>query len=117
MHVAVESPQPGITVIRPTGTLDMNSVPRFRSLLETQVQHARRGLILVLDEVQFMDSSGVAALIEGFKWSRARTLPYILTDLPAAVKMVLELARLENFFTIVANLDEAIALITHASAT
>lgn len=117
MHIALESPQPGITVIRPTGTLDMNSMPSFRSMLETQVQHTRRGLILVLEEVKFIDSSGVAVLIEGLKWSRSRTLPYVLTHIPATVKMVFELARLENFFTIVANVDEAITLITRSSGT
>jgi len=26
VHVAIESPQPGLTVVRPQGTLDMNSV-------------------------------------------------------------------------------------------
>lgn len=111
MHTTVETPQPGITVLRLTGTLDMNSVPNFRRLLETQVQHTGRGLILMLAAVQFIDSAGVAVLIEGLKWSRARTLPYVLTDLPATVTMVLELARLENFFTIAAGVDEAVALI------
>lgn len=117
MHIALDSPQPGITIIRLTGTLDMNSVPGFRSILETQVHDARRGLILVLAEVKFIDSSGVAVLIEGFKWSRSRQLPYVLTHLPAPVKMVIELARLENFFTIVAEVDEAIALIMRFSGT
>jgi anti-anti-sigma factor len=95
----------------------MNSVPDFRRLLETQVQHTWRGLILTLAEVQFIDSAGVAVLIEGLRWSRARTLPYVLAALPAAVQMVIELARLENFFTIAAGVDEAVALIMHPTGT
>jgi anti-sigma B factor antagonist len=117
VHIALDSPQPGVTVIRPTGTLDMNSVPSFRTMLETQVQHTRRGLILALAEVKFIDSAGVAVLIEGFKWSRSRALPYVLAQLPASVKMVIELARLENFFTIASDVDEAISLITRSSGT
>jgi anti-sigma B factor antagonist len=101
--------------MRPTGGIDMSNVPAFRKMLQTEVERAERGLILLLAEVQFIDSSGVAVLIEGLKWSRQRTLPYILAQLTSAVQMVIELARLENFFTIAKDLEEATALITRAS--
>ena len=115
MHVAIESPQTGITVVRPQGTLDMNSVPAFHHILESEVQQAGRGLIVALAEVNFMDSSGIAVLIEGLKWSRARALPYMLTQLTPAVQMVIELARLEHFFTIAESVEDAVARITQAS--
>jgi anti-sigma B factor antagonist len=105
----------GITVLRPQGTLDMNSVPAFRQTLEAEVRRAQRGLIVALAEVAFMDSSGVAVLIEGLKWSRGRTLPYLLTQLTPAVQMVIELARLEHFFTIVASVEDGVVQITQAS--
>ena len=115
MHVTIESPHTGITVVRPQGTLDMQSVPAFRQTLEAEVHRAQRGLIVALSEVAFVDSSGVAVLIEGLKWSRGRTLPYLLTQLTPAVQMVIELARLEHFFTIVASVEDGVAQITHAS--
>ena len=64
MHVAIESPQPGIIVVRPQGALDMSSVPAFHHTLEGEVQRAQLGLIVALSEVKFMDSSGIAVLIE-----------------------------------------------------
>ena len=115
MQIAIESPRPGITVIRPAGTLDMNSVPAFRQQLETQTKHVQHGLILAMDAVQFMDSAGIAVLIEGLKWCRSRDVPYILTELTQAVQMVIELARLDNFFTIAASLDDAIAQLVTTS--
>ena len=111
MHVDIESPQAGITVLRPQGTLDMSNVPTFRHTLESEVQRAQRGLIVVLSEIQFMDSSGIAVLIEGLKWSRGRALPYVLTQLTPAVQMVIELARLEHFFTIATSVEDAVAQI------
>ena len=99
----------------PQGTLDMNSVPEFRHTLEAEVQRAERGLIVVLAEVEFMDSSGLAVLIEGLKWSRGRTLPYLLTQLTPAVQMVLELARLEHFFTIAESVEDAVGHIIQAT--
>jgi anti-sigma B factor antagonist len=115
VQVNVESPQAGVTVLRLAGDLDMNKVAMFRPTLEKAVQNAQRGVILLLSELTFMDSSGVAVLIEGLKWSQRRSLPYVLADLTLGVQMVIELARLENFFTIAGNLDEALALIPGAS--
>jgi len=94
VHVAIESPQPGIMVVRPQGTLDMHSVPAFHPILEAAVQRAERGLIVALADITCMDSAGLAVLIEGLKWSRGRALPYVLTHVPPAVQRVLELARL-----------------------
>ncbi len=115
MDIAIESPQRGVTILRPSGTLDMNSVPAFRMTLEQQIKAARAGLIVSLEGVQFMDSAGVAVLIEGLKWSRNRHLPYLLTQLTPAVQMVIELARLEHVFTIAANIEAALATLHPAS--
>src|SRR5215813_1838718 len=107
MHVAIESPQPGMTMVRPQGPLDMHSVPAFHQILEAEVQRAERGLIVALADITCMDSSGLAVLIVGLKWSRGRALPYVLTHVPPAVQRVLELARLEHLFPIAPNVAEA----------
>lgn len=111
MQVIVESLPAGITLVRPAEGLELNTVSAFRRTLQTEVQRADRGVVLWLADVTFIDSSGIAVLIEGLKWSRERGLPYVLVQLPAAVQMVIELARLENFFTIAGSLEEAIRLI------
>jgi len=108
MHVAFESPQPGMTVVRPQGPLDMYSVPAFRPILEAAVHRAERGLIVALSDITCMDSAGLAVLIEGLKWSRSRGLPYILTHVTPAVQRVLALARLEPFFPIAPSVAEAV---------
>ena len=115
MQVAIESPESGVVVIRPSGGLEMNNISALRQTLQAEVQRAERGVILALAEVPFMDSSGIAVLIEGLKWSRERSLPYILAHLTTDVQMVIELARLENFFTITEDLAGALALIANAS--
>ena len=115
MQINIDSSQAGITVLRLAGDLDMNEVATFRPQLETAVQKAQHGVILLLSELQFMDSSGIAVLIEGLKWSQRRSLPYILTDLTPGVQMVIELARLQDFFIIAGTLEEALTLIPSAS--
>ena len=107
MHVAIESPQLGMTVVRPQGTLDRNSVPAFHQTLEAEVHRAERGLIVALADITCMDSSGLAVLIEGLKWSRSRGLPYVLTQVTPVVQRVLDLARLEHLFPIAPSVAEA----------
>lgn len=114
MNIAIESPQRGVTVIRPSGTLDMNSVPAFRPTLEKEVRAATAALLVSLEGIQFMDSAGVAVLIEGLKWSRSRHLPFLLVQPTPAVQMVIELARLEHIFTIAASLEAALATLPPA---
>jgi anti-sigma B factor antagonist len=92
----------------------MSNVPTFRQTLQTEVDRAQHGLVLLLSEVPFIDSSGIAVLIEGLKWSRQRTIPYVLAQLTPAVQMVIELARLQHFFTIAEDLESATDLIASA---
>ena len=93
----------------------MSNVTAFRQTLQQEVQRAKRGLIVLLSDVAFMDSSGIAVLIEGLRWSRERHLPYVLAQLTPAVRMVIELARLENFFTIAETTEVATTLITQTA--
>jgi anti-sigma B factor antagonist len=115
VQVNIESRKPGITIMHPTGGLEMSNVSAFRKTLQAEIKQAKRGLIMLLDEVPFIDSSGVAVLIEGLKWSRERHLPDILVCLTSGVQMVIELARLESFFTITDTLEDALALFPDAS--
>jgi len=111
VRVIIEASPVGITILRPAEGLDMSNVTEFRQTLQQAVQQAKRGLIVWLTDVTFMDSSGIAVLIEGLKWSRERHLPYVLAQLTPAVRMVIELARLENFFTVAETMEAATRLI------
>jgi anti-sigma B factor antagonist len=114
VQVRIESPAAGITVLHLTDALEMSNVATFRQTLQAEVERAEQGVILQLAEVKFIDSSGIAVLIEGLRWSRERDMPYILTHLTSDVQMVIELARLDNFFTIADSLEAAVALIAQA---
>ncbi len=115
MQVRIESHEPGITVMRLSDALEMSNVATFRQTLQAEVARAERGMIIQLADVKFIDSSGIAVLIEGLRWSRERDLPYVLAHLTSDVQMVFELARLENFFTLADSLEAALALIPDAS--
>jgi anti-sigma B factor antagonist len=68
---------------------------------------ATPALAVVLNRVSYIDSSGIAALVEGFQQARARGLRFALVAPSPSVTSVLELARLDRVFPIHADLASA----------
>jgi anti-sigma B factor antagonist len=57
-------------VIRPTGRLTMVVTPKLRSLISETVQAGRTRIVVDLAACEFVDSSGLGALIAGLKTAR-----------------------------------------------
>ncbi len=55
---------PERTVIAPTGELDLAGATAFRATLQDTVGRTDDGLIVDLSDVEFIDSSGLAVLLE-----------------------------------------------------
>ncbi len=109
LHIATETHPEGYAVVRVRGEVDIKSSITLRDTLKRLVKQNDRGLIIALAEVSYMDSSGVAVLIEGYKWCQARGIPYCLIEVSRPVMRVIELAFLTSVLTIAENLDEAIS--------
>ena len=60
-----------------------------------------------LSEVSYIDSSGIAALVEGFQNARGKGQQFGLVAVSKAVMAVLQLARLDRVFPIFSDLDAA----------
>lgn len=65
-------------------------------------------LVIDLSEVRFVDSSGLGALVSGFKNASAREGSLKLCCLQPQVRSMFELTRLHRVFEIFASLDEAL---------
>jgi len=66
-----------------------------------------RALAVQLDAVSYIDSSGIAALVEGFQHARGKGGRFALIAPSDPVRAVLELARLDRIFPIFADLAAA----------
>jgi anti-sigma B factor antagonist len=76
-------------------------------VLDALESHAPVGVDL--SAVSYIDSSGIAALVEGFQTARTRGGRFALVAVSDAVRAVLELARLDRVFLIVATPDAVVA--------
>ena len=60
-----------------------------------------------LSQVSYIDSSGIAALVEGFQNARSSGRKFGLVAASGAVMSVLQLARLDKVFPLFANVEAA----------
>jgi anti-sigma B factor antagonist len=91
----------GIVLIRLSGEVDLSWSQQVRhAVLEALEKNPAVGV--ELSAVSYIDSSGIAALVEGFQSARARGSRFALVAISDAVRAVLELARLDRVFLIVA---------------
>jgi anti-sigma B factor antagonist len=64
--------------------------------------------IINLNDVEYIDSSGIGALIYITSTIRKMNLRMAIANVRGSVKKVIELTKLTSFFPIVATLEEAI---------
>ncbi len=98
------------TIVDVEGDIDLYNSPEVRKvLLETLRQKRTPRVIVNLMGVRYIDSSGVASLVEGLKASRELGSRLILFGLSPAAREVLELSRLIRVFEVRENEAEALA--------
>jgi len=84
--------------LRLSGAVDLNSTPALLKSLKAALRAGKREMIVDLERVSHMDSSGVAALIEGVRGARKNGVEFLLARVPGPVLGVLDLAKLRGFF-------------------
>ena len=93
-----------------TGEIDLHNSPEFRDVLLDSIQRGKPAkLILNLALVPYMDSSGLAVMVETMQKLRKIGGRIFLTNLQPRVRGVLEIARLDTVFVLVKDEEEAMA--------
>jgi len=92
--------QDGNCIIAVKGEVDLYSSPQLREAMLKAVVKTASVLGLDLAGVTYMDSSGVATLVEGLKATGERSKSFALLTPSQSVMKVLQLSRLDSVFTI-----------------
>ncbi|MDX1571082.1 MAG: STAS domain-containing protein [Xanthomonadales bacterium] len=96
----------GVEVVSLSGEVDLSWSSEVRREILDALDDDHPVLV-ELSGVSYIDSSGIAALVEGYQVARSRDLRFGLVAISDAVKAVLELARLDQVFPIYADLTAA----------
>ncbi len=98
----------GVAIIEVHGEVDLYTSPRVREAI-LGVMSARTPTVVVdLSGVGYMDSSGVATLVEGLQSSRGYGGAFRLAGLGDGVRQVFKFAKLEKVFEIYVDAQEAL---------
>ena len=82
------------------GDVTIQTSPELRNELQPLFSSDVEVVRVVLNGVEFMDSSGIATLVEGLQWSKASGGRFVLSGLSETVRDVFELAKLDTIFEI-----------------
>lgn len=82
------------------GDIDLYSSPELRKAVLKAVKNSAAGVSVHLGAVSYMDSSGVATLVEGLRSAKENDKSFTLIAPSQSVTKVLELARLDSIFEV-----------------
>jgi anti-sigma B factor antagonist len=94
-------------VIRPSGDIDLSRAPSLRTQIAEVFKTTPMRMIVDLSDVPYMDSSGVATLVEGMQIASRSGTKFILLGLQDRVRSIFEIARLDTVFTITLDMEAA----------
>ena len=89
----------GSLVVVLEGDIDLEHSPAARQVLLGAVDRMQP-VVVDLGSVSYIDSSGVASLVEAFQHARKAGCPFALAAVSASARRVLQLGRLDQIFTI-----------------
>jgi anti-sigma B factor antagonist len=100
----------GYTILDLTGDIDLANSPMLRKALLGEIKEKKTPKVFLnLKGVRYIDSSGIATLVEGLKASRETGTRLILYGLSTSVREVMQLSRLQKLFEIYDTEEQALA--------
>jgi anti-sigma B factor antagonist len=105
---SVSKPEPNVVALE--GEIDLHESPNVREALKGLIEKKTPGVFVDMTGVTYIDSSGLAVLIDAMQRIQSYGGKFALFGLRDNVRTVFEIARLDQVFRIFAN--KAVALST-----
>jgi len=105
----VYSDTPGSTVVAVGGEIDVYSAPKLRERLITLVDSGSYNLIVDMEAVEFLDSTGLGVLVGGLKRVRAHDGWIDLVCTQGRILRIFRITGLSKVFSIYDSVADAVA--------
>jgi anti-sigma B factor antagonist len=96
-------------ILRLEGEIDLHISPEVAQSLRTLIAKEPKRVVVDLSRVTYLDSSGLAVLIEGMQNVQDYGGKFAVAGLQESVKHIFEIARLDQVFQIFPDVDSALA--------
>ena len=94
------------------GEVDAYTAGRFREIMLSVIEEGHKDVIVSMQKVEYIDSSGLGALVGGLKRVSEKNGKIVIVCDNQQVKKVFEITGLEKVFQIFAEEHEAIAAVS-----
>lgn len=100
--------QERVRILALGGEIDLHFAPVFRTLFAQQTEVPTEALVLDLSEVTFIDSSGIAVIIEHLRSATRRAKRFCIGGMSDAVQQIFEIIHLEKAMPVFATREAAL---------
>ena len=114
--VVVHAHTDAADVLSLVGDLDLASAPRFVTQAADALRAGAKRLFVELEGVSFVDSAGLASLLNVLRRATAQRAPMVLVGVRPQVLSILEQTRLDREFRFAATIADAVASATEHGA-
>ncbi len=99
----------GVAVVTVTNSrLDASIAPELKQVVSDVIEAGSTRIMIDLDSVQFMDSSGLGAVISSFKLTGKKG-DFVICNMNESVREIFTLTHMDRLFEIYTSSDEGFA--------
>ena len=109
LDVQSRKTEKGVTVLAPSGRLDVTGVPALKAAVSEAVGDGQSRLVIDMEGVSFVDSSGLGSVVAALKQVRSSKGDLRLAAPNQQVRVVLELTTLDRVFPYYATVEDALS--------
>lgn len=100
-----------IYIIDVNGEMDLYNSYKLKELVMKMLEKNVKNFIINLEQVDYIDSSGIGALIYICSTMKKMNLKFAISNVHGSVKKVIELTKLMGYFPIANSVEEALLMI------
>ncbi|HEW92491.1 MAG TPA: anti-sigma factor antagonist [Thermotogaceae bacterium] len=100
----------GYLIVRVKGDIDAYHSGEFKKNVKEKIGNISGDVILVLDEVPYIDSAGLGTLVSILRDVRTQGRELFLVGLKKNIRKIFEMTRLDRVFKIHENIEEIVGV-------
>jgi anti-sigma B factor antagonist len=104
-----DQPREGSYVVAVAGEVDIFTAPELKRSISSAIDEGAREIVVDLTETRFLDSTALGVLIGAVKRLRPLDGRLVIVNTEPSTAKTFEITGLDQIFTIVGTLDEALA--------
>lgn len=94
---ATQQEKDGTIIVRLAGDLDLAAAPELRSNLEHVINRTDAALVLDVEQLTYIDSTGIGIIVSVVKVRDEMKAPFIVRNIPASIRRLFDITGISKF--------------------